>query len=166
MKCDKNLRIIGCIALALGVSASALAKEQIKEYNLERIDIYADKVVKDKFQNIVTEQSYYRTGGDVDVVTSEEIEKKHYTTITNAVRMIPGVRVSETGYRNNNYGGGYAYSDQIMINGDPRVIVLVDGKRVDNTVSSMGSGTSSANAANNVMLDKVMDINAIEKIEG
>ena len=32
MKCDKNLRIIGCIALALGVSASALAKEQIKEY--------------------------------------------------------------------------------------------------------------------------------------
>ena len=120
MKCDKNLRIIGCIALALGVSASALAKEQIKEYNLERIDIYADKVVKDKFQNIVTEQSYYRTGGDVDVVTSEEIEKKHYTTITNAVRMIPGVRVSETGYRNNNYGGGYAYSDQIMINGDPK----------------------------------------------
>lgn len=77
--------------------------------------------------------------------------------------MIPGVRVSETGYRNNNYGGGYAYSDQIMINGDPRVIVLVDGKRVDNTVSSMGSGTSSVNAANNVMLDKVMDINAIEK---
>ena len=54
MKCTKKLRIVGCIALALGVSASALAKEQIKEYNLERIDIYADKVVKDKFQNIVT----------------------------------------------------------------------------------------------------------------
>lgn len=165
MKCDKKLRIVGCIALALGVSASALAKEEINEYSLERVNIYADKVVKDKFQNVVTEQSYYRTGGDVDVVTSAEIEKKHYTTITNAVRMIPGVRVSETGYRNNNYGGGYAYSDQIMINGDPRVIVLVDGKRVDNTVSSMGSGTSSANATNNVMLDKVMDINAIEKIE-
>lgn len=49
MKCDKKLRIVGCIALALGVSASALAKEEINEYNLERVNIYADKVVKDKF---------------------------------------------------------------------------------------------------------------------
>ena len=165
MEKDKKLAMAICMALLLGVSASAFAEKNIDEYKLDTITVYGDRLQKDKFQNVVTEQSYYRTGGDVDVVTSEEIEKKHYTSITNAVRMIPGVRVSETGYRNNNYGGGYAYTDQIMINGDPRVIVLVDGKRVDNTVSSMGSGTSSANAANNVMLDKVIDINAIEKIE-
>lgn len=160
----KNTKLAMLVAALMGISASAFAAEATPEYNVEGVKVEAS-VIKDKFGNVVTEQSYYRTGGDVEVVTAEDIEKKHYNTITNAVKMIPGVRVSETGYRATNYGGGYAYSDQIMINGDPRVIVLVDGKRVDNTVSSMGNGTSTANSGNNVILDKVLDINAVEKIE-
>ena len=161
---SKKICMAACVALALGVSATALADE-INEYTLSKMNVYGDKVVKDKFQNVVTEQSYYRTGGDVDVVSREEIEKKHYTSLTDAIRSLPGVRVSNTGYRGIDYGDGWDYNNTFSINGDSKVVVLVDGKRVDNSVSSMITGQSSQNSGGSVVLDNVMDIENVERIE-
>lgn len=45
---------------------------------------------RDAFGDIVTEQSYARTGGDVEVITRKEIEEKHFQNITDAVRRVPG----------------------------------------------------------------------------
>lgn len=46
----------------------------------------AHKVLdSDKFGNIITEQSYYRTGGDVEVVNRKEIEDHHYNSISEAL---------------------------------------------------------------------------------
>lgn len=47
--------------------------ENLTEYSLGTVVVTADQT-KNKFGDTVTEQSYYRTGGDVKVITSEEIE--------------------------------------------------------------------------------------------
>ena len=62
-------------------------------YTLDGIEVSADRQ-KDRFGNMITEQSYYRTGGDVQVIDSDTIEKRHYTQVGDALKYIPGVRNS------------------------------------------------------------------------
>ena len=109
-------------------------------YTLDAVVVEADKT-KNKFGDTITEQSYYRTGGDVKVITREEIEKRHYTDLTEAIKRIPGVTFQNPGYRGGEYGYA-AYNNGVSINGDSRVIILVDGRRVDNLASQRISGTS------------------------
>lgn len=60
-------------------------------YTLDGIEVSADRK-KDRFGNMITEQSYYRTGGDVQVIDSDTIEKRHYTQVGDALKYIPGCR--------------------------------------------------------------------------
>lgn len=60
-------------------------------YTLDGIEVSADRQ-KDRFGNMITEQSYYRTGGDVQVIDSDTIEKRHYTQVGDALKYIPGGR--------------------------------------------------------------------------
>lgn len=53
-------------------------------YTLDGIEVSADRQ-KDRFGNMITEQSYYRTGGDVQVIDSDTIEKRHYTQVGDAL---------------------------------------------------------------------------------
>ena len=54
-------------------------------YNLDEVIVEADMdKARDAFGDIVTEQSYARTGGDVEVITRKEIEEKHFQNITDA----------------------------------------------------------------------------------
>lgn len=73
-----------------GISAYAAFDENLNVYTLDAVVVEADKT-KNKFGDTVTEQSYYRTGGDVKVITREEIEKRHYTDVTEAIKRVPGV---------------------------------------------------------------------------
>ena len=61
--------------LGLCASASAAYDENLKEYTLDTVVVEAD-ATKNKLGDTITEQSYYRTGGDVKVITRQEIEKK------------------------------------------------------------------------------------------
>lgn len=71
-------------------------------YTLDGIEVSADRQ-KDRFGNMITEQSYYRTGGDVQVIDSDTIEKRHYTQVGDALKYIPGVQVQTPGgYRGGN----------------------------------------------------------------
>lgn len=73
-------------------------------YTLDGIEVSADRK-KDRFGNMITEQSYYRTGGDVQVIDSDTIEKRHYTQVGDALKYIPGVQVQTPGgYRGGEYG--------------------------------------------------------------
>lgn len=73
-------------------------------YTLDGIEVSADRQ-KDRFGNMITEQSYYRTGGDVQVIDSDTIEKRHYTQVGDALKYIPGVQVQTPGgYRGGEYG--------------------------------------------------------------
>ena len=118
-----------------GISAYAAHDENLNVYTLDTVVVEADKT-KNKFGDTITEQSYYRTGGDVQVIDSDTIEKRHYTQVGDALKYIPGVQVQTPGgYRGGEYGYTQTHSI-VSINGDARVIILVDGRRMDNSVGN------------------------------
>ncbi|WP_295235255.1 TonB-dependent receptor [Veillonella sp.] len=138
--------------------------ENLSEYSLGTIVVTADKT-KNKFGDTITEQSYYRTGGDVKVITSEEIEKRHYADLTDAIKRIPGITFQNPGYRGGEYGYQF-YNNGVSINGDTRVVILVDGRRVDNSASGRISDSSaSGSKSTGINLDQLVNISNVDKIE-
>lgn len=87
------------MSIPVGYSNAVFAEAPV--YSLDPVYVVgAHKVLdSDKFGNIITEQSYYRTGGDVEVVNRKEIEDHHYNSISEAIKSIPGVTFSNPGYR-------------------------------------------------------------------
>lgn len=127
-------------------------------------DIEVAGEMKDPFGNVMTEQSYYRTGGDVDVIDRDMLEKRHYDQLSDALRQVPGVQIKTPGYR----GGEYGYTQThniVTINGDDRVVVLVDGRRMDNSVGNVVSGRSTSGSKAVTDINQVTNIDNIEKIE-
>ena len=152
------------MVMGLCASASAAFDENLNDYTLDTMVVEAD-AIKNKFGDTITEQSYYRTGGDVKVITREEIEKRHYTDLTEAIKRIPGVTFRNPGYRGGEYGYQF-YNNGVSINGDTRVIILVDGRRVDNAASTrIGNSTTSGSKATGVNLDQVTNMENVDKIE-
>ena len=152
------------MVMGLCASASAAFDENLNEYTLDSMVVEAE-AIKNKFGDTITEQSYYRTGGDVKVITREEIEKRHYTDLTEAIKRIPGVTFQNPGYRGGEYGYQF-YNNGVSINGDTRVIVLVDGRRVDNAASTrVGSNTKFGTKSTGVNLDQVTNMENVDKIE-
>lgn len=127
-------------------------------------DIEVTGALKDPFGNVITEQSYYRTGGDVNIIDRDMLEKRHYDQLSDALRQIPGIQIKTPGYR----GGEFEYTQThsiVTINGDDRVVVLVDGRRMDNLVGSVVSGQSSSASKSVIDINQVTNIDNIEKIE-
>ena len=127
-------------------------------------DIDVEGKMKDPFGNVMTEQSYYRTGGDVNVIGRDTLEKRHYDQLSDALRQVPGVQIKTPGYR----GGEYGYTQThniVTINGDDRVVVLVDGRRMDNSVGNVVSGRSTSGSKAVTDINQVTNIDNIEKIE-
>lgn len=152
------------MVMGLCASASAAFDENLNDYTLDAMVVEAD-AVKNKFGDTITEQSYYRTGGDVKVITREEIEKRHYTDVSEAIKRIPGVVFRNPGYRGGEYGSS-TYNNTVSINGDDRVIILVDGRRVDNAASTrLGSSGATGNKSTGVNLDQVTNMENVDKIE-
>ena len=93
------------------------------------------------------------TPADVTVITAEDIETKGYRTVTDALEAVPGARVIRNGVR--------AYESHISLNGDQRVLVMVDGRRFNQSMGSMARATFDANT-----LPPVSMIERIEVIKG
>lgn len=150
--------------MGLCATANAAFDENLNDYTLDTMVVEAD-AAKNKFGDTITEQSYYRTGGDVKVITREEIEKRHYTDLTEAIKRIPGVTFQNPGYRGGEYGYQF-YNNGVSINGDTRVIILVDGRRVDNGASTrVGNNTKKGTKSTGVNLDQVTNMENVDKIE-
>lgn len=159
-----TLMAASMLTIGGGTLIHAAFDENLNMYTLDAVVVEADKT-KNKFGDTITEQSYYRTGGDVKVITREEIEKRHYTDVTEAIKRIPGVVFRNPGYRGGEYGLS-TYNNTVSINGDDRVIILVDGRRVDNSVSSRaGSSGATGNKSTGVNLDQVTNMENVDKIE-
>ena len=133
-------------------------------YDLDEVQVYGNRN-KDVFGNEITEQSYYRTGGDVQVIDAETIEKRHYAQVGDALKHLPGVQVQTPGgYRGGEYGYTQTHSI-VTINGDARVVVLVDGRRMDNSAGSPVAGNSGSGSKAMVDINQIMGMDNIEKIE-
>ena len=146
------------------VNESESTEETTESVSYTTKDIEVEGELKDPFGNVITEQSYYRTGGDVNVIDRDMIEKRHYEQLTDALRHVPGVLVRTPGFR----GGEFQIANNhnvVSINGDDRVVVLVDGRRVDNSVSDIFGSYSDAETKANVDINQVINMNGIEKIE-
>lgn len=130
---------------------------------MDAVIVQADRT-KNQFGDTITEQSYYRTGGDVKVITREEIDKRHYIDLTDAIKRVPGVTFTNAGYRGGEYGYN-SYNNSMSINGDSRVIVLIDGRRVDNSVSTRFGSSDASGTRTLVDLNQLVSMEDVDKIE-
>ena len=89
------------------------------------------------------------TPADVTVITSQQISDRGYRTVADALEDVPGARVMQNGVG--------AYESHIILNGDQRVLVLVDGRRFNNSMGSMAKATFDAHT--------LPPVDMIEKIE-
>lgn len=142
MKKVQSLRNAVMVSLLAGMTVvwggTAFAAEDLQEFALEDMVVTASRVPTQKVN----------TPADISVITKEEIADQNYASASDALRAIPGVNVLGSGAKGSSMG-----QDKILLNGDERVLVLVDGRRMN-----LGSsGNSSA--------DWLPPVNAIERIE-
>lgn len=142
MKKVQSLRNAVMVSLLAGTTlvwgGTAFAQEDLQEFALEDMVVTASRVPTQKVD----------TPADISVITKEDIADQNYASASDALRAIPGVNVLGSGAKGSSMG-----QDKILLNGDERVLVLVDGRRMN-----LGSsGNSSA--------DWLPPVNAIERIE-
>ena len=74
-----------------------------------------------------------KANANITVITAKDIEKRHYTDLTEALRDVPGVTV-------NQYApAGYNNSSAFYINGSKDVVVLIDGVKQNYVGDPIGS---------------------------
>lgn len=87
---------IMCAVVSTGFVMNANAEETMNS-SLDEI------IIKERADQVNPKDTYdgkiVRAGGDVTVITSAEIEKKHYTSVADAIKRLPGVDVQTTGYK-------------------------------------------------------------------
>ncbi len=145
MKILWNKKLTGAVlaALALGSCGVAWAEEPVAEGKPEEVVITANRL-----KNTKTD-----TPADVTVITSQQISDRGYRNVTDALEDVPGARVMQNGVG--------AYESHIMLNGDERVLVMVDGRRFNNSMGSMAKSTFDAHT-----LPPVDMIERIEVVKG
>ncbi|MGP1470365.1 MAG: TonB-dependent receptor plug domain-containing protein [Schwartzia sp. (in: firmicutes)] len=95
--------------------------EAIEEYALDDIVVTATRTPVEAF----------KANANINVVTRDMIEKRHYTSVQEALRDVPGVSVPIYG----NSGETYS-ANGLMLNGTDHVVVLIDGVRANINGSS------------------------------
>lgn len=107
-------------------------------YTMDEVIVTAERVPTSRMD----------TPANTTVITAEEIEANHYGSVAEALEHVNGVFVS---------GGGTSNNEEVRINGDERVVIMVDGRRINNDQGSMTR--ASAN------LQSIASIKNIERIE-
>ena len=127
--------------MTLAVSAIALSAsfvwsgtvhaEEAKTYFLDEIVVTATRTPVKEFD----------ANANITVITSADIEKNHYTDLSQALRSVPGVYIG-------NYSlAGYESSNALKINGADEVVVLIDGVKL-NSAGAKFSATMFKNLDN------------------
>ena len=114
------------------------AEEPVERFTLGEFVVTASRVATNKAD----------TPANISVITKESIADNNYSDASEAISKVPGVNVLGSGAKGTNMG-----QDKILINGDERVLVLIDGRRVN-----LGS-------SGNYSADWLPPVNAIERIE-
>ena len=119
-----NRKILAASLAVLSLSGGAFCVEaaDMPVYTLDGIVVTASRVPEKKIDS----------NADVSVVTSKEIEEKHYDDVSEAIRHVPGVMIASHGISSQTTN-----SDQVYINGSPNVVVLVDGMRRNTNGNSL-----------------------------
>lgn len=144
------LLAVGGVSMAMMGEALAAEPEAAKpaetaetpKYMLEDVVVTAERIPTKRMD----------TPANVSVITAEEIEDNHYKDVAEALSHINGVVVSS---------GNSNQDSSVRLNGDERVVVLVDGRRLNNDQGSMTRESANLN-----MLPSMKNIERIEVIKG
>ncbi len=119
-----------------------LSTNLIAEEKLEDITVTSATKTNQKLQEVTS---------NTNVITAQEIEERHYTTVTEALNSLPGIDF--------NSNGGLGHTTNVYVRGfdSKRVLVLIDGIRY-NDVSSLSGAPFE-----HIMIS---DIEQIEVIKG
>ncbi len=91
-----------------------------------------------------------KAGANIDVITREQLEQGNYATLTDVLKDINGVAI---------IGKGFGGSSQVIrLNGDDRVSVMIDGRKISKPEGIMGSRAS-------IDLTAITSLDNIERIE-
>ena len=141
MKKNQTLTMLVCAALAAGsLGGTAFAADA--DYQAKDITVTAERIPSEKME----------TPADTTVITADEIAENHYKDAAEALANVPGVVMT-----NGNNG-----AEQIVrINGDERVVVLVDGVRMNDDNGSMTRASATL-----TRVPAARDIERIEVVRG
>ena len=141
MNRTKKTTMLAALACAAALCGGvALAAEEPQEFTLDEVVVTATR----------TENKLADTPANVTVITAEKMADRHYVDVAEALKDIPGANVES--------GGIGSDQKRIKLNGDDRVLVLVDGRRVN-----FDAGTAYARSSYD--LNMLPDISNIERIE-
>jgi vitamin B12 transporter len=126
---------------SLVAAATLVASLEANTLDLDPIVISASK----------TEQSLDSVTADIHVITADDIDERHYTTLTEALNSLPGISILSN--------GGLGKSASVYMRGfdSKRTLVLIDGIRYNDNTSMDGASFE------HLML---RDIERIEVIKG
>ena len=122
------------------MGGTAFAAEDLQEFALDDMVVTATR----------TESKMVDVPVNTTVISAEKIADRHYLDVADALKDVPGANVLDTGV-----GAG---EKKVVLNGDDRVLVLVDGKRVNFDMGA-ASGRSSYD------LKMLPDVSLIERVE-
>lgn len=144
MKKVQSLRNAVMVSLFAGTTVvwggTTFAAENLQEFALEDMVVTATR----------TESKMVDVPVNTTVISAEKIADRHYLDVADALKDVPGATVLDTGV-----GAG---EKKVVLNGDDRVLVLVDGKRVNFDMGA-ASGRSSYD------LKMLPDVSLIERVE-
>lgn len=144
MKKIQRLRNAVMVSLFAGTTVvwggTTFAAENLQEFALEDMVVTATR----------TESKMVDVPVNTTVISAEKIADRHYLDVADALKDVPGATVLDTGV-----GAG---EKKVVLNGDDRVLVLVDGKRVNFDMGA-ASGRSSYD------LKMLPDVSLIERVE-
>lgn len=145
MKKVQSLRNAVMVSLLAGTTVvwggTTFAAENLQEFALEDMVVTATR----------TESKMVDVPVNTTVISAEKIADRHYLDVADALKDVPGANVLDTGKG--------AYEKTLVLNGDERVLVLVDGRRVNNEMGSTSGGRASFD------FNQLPDVSLVERIE-
>lgn len=125
-----------------GGTAFAAPSGSLDEYKLDDVVVTAERIPTAKMD----------TPANVTVITAREIEENHYSDMAEALSHVNGVDINS----------GASGSDRIVrLNGDERVVIMIDGQRMNNDQGSMTRASANLN-----MIPSMKNIERIEVVKG
>lgn len=144
MQRDLKKMVLASLALGMLYSGTAVCQAEAVAQDDDIVDVV---VTAERMPS-----SRMSTPADVTVITAEQIEDNHYSDVAEALTHVNGVVVN-----NGNSNG----NQEVVINGDQRVVIMIDGQRINNDQGSMGRASADLG-----MIPSVKNIERIEVVKG
>jgi len=140
-KMSKGMLMTALICGAVYLGNNPVYANELQEFALDEYVVTAAR----------TETKLVDTPANISVVDAQTIEERHYQDVSEVLKDVPGANVLDN---------GVGASEKIVrLNGDDRVLVLVDGRRVSTDIGSTSGGR------NNMDMNQLPDVSLIERIE-